>query len=254
MTLLDSLGYAALALGAAVIAGIVNAVAGGGTIVSFPVLVWLGLPPVEANVTSTVGLWPGGVSSIWGFRREFTSRTELAVWLVLPALVGGALGAFLLLHTPQENFKRIAPYLVLGATVILAFQGRSKAATVSAGAGKFHWVAAVVTTLLISIYGGYFGAGLGILLLITLGLLRMGDLNKRNGLKNLYTVAIRTVAVAYFALSGRVVWPAAIVIAVGSLAGGWLGPVLQYKLGQEWMHRVIIAIGIAIGFAMLFLN
>lgn len=252
MSLWDSLGYAALALIAAVIAGIVNAVAGGGTIVSFPVLVWLGLPPVEANVTSTVGLWPGGISSIWGFRREFTSRTELGVWLVLPALVGGALGAFLLLRTPQENFKLIAPYLVLGATAVLAFQRPAKAVPDITRARKLHSIGAVVATLVISIYGGYFGAGLGMLLLITLGLLGMGDLNKRNGFKNLYTVAIRTIAVAYFALSGKVVWPAAILMAVGSLGGGWLGPVLQYRLGQEWMHRIIIALGIAMGVAMLF--
>lgn len=248
----ESLGLSALVFLAAVIAGIINAVAGGGTIVSFPVLVWLGLPHVEANVTSSVGLWPGAITSIWGFRREFTSRSKLGMWLVLPALVGGALGAFLLLHTPPKYFHLMAPYLVLGATVFMALQRRPKQSVDNSPFGKVRWSTGIIAMLLISIYGGYFGAGLGMLLLITLSLLHMGNLNKRNGFKNLYALAIRSVAVGYFAFSGRVAWQAAVLVAFGSLAGGWLGPRLQYQLGEVWTSRIIITIGLAIGVTMIF--
>lgn len=242
---LENLAQIGLAFLAAVVAGVLNAVAGGGSIVAFPTLVWLGIPAIEANATNALALWPGGLSGTWGFRREFNNANRWYRWLAIPSLLGGGLGAFLLLHTPPDLFKAMAPYLVLGATLILAFQRQVRTDEVCkvAGPSKSRLLVALATTLGIAVYGGYFGAGLGILLLVALGLIGLSDLNEKNGIKNLYTLAIKGIAVLCFALAGRVVWAAAIPMALGALGGGWLGAALQYRIGQEKMRRVILAIG-----------
>ena len=242
---LENMPQIGLAFLAAVVAGVLNAVAGGGSIVAFPTLVWLGIPAIEANVTNAVALWPGGLSGTWGFRREFTNANRWYLWLAIPSLLGGGLGAVLLLHTPPHLFKAMAPYLVLGATIILAFQRQVRTDEVCrvAAPSKSRVLVGLAITFGMAIYGGYFGAGLGILLLVALGLIGLSDLNEKNGIKNLYALAIKGIAVLYFAFAGRVVWGAAIPMAIGALGGGWLGAALQYRIGQPTMRRVILAIG-----------
>ena len=256
----EDLGLGALALLAALVAGAVNAVAGGGTIVSFPVLIWLGVPPVAANATSAVALWPGGIGAAWGFRSALRETDRRWLALAIPSLLGGVGGAVLLLETPPALFSRLAPFLVLGATALLALRSRLRArAAVQApgeaqGAGgpsAARLALAVGVQLLISVYGGYFGAGLGILQLAVLSLIGLDDLHQLNGLKNVLAVAVKGAAVAWFALQGPVVWSYALLMGVGALAGGWLGAWVQQRIGRERTHRVILVIGGVMGLIML---
>ena len=168
---------------ASAVAGAVNAVAGGGTLVTFPTLVSLGLGPIAANATSTVGLLPGTLGSIGGYRREIRAARGAIAWLVPPSLAGGAAGALLLLATPPAVFARLAPFLVLGATALFMLQGRLRAAAEDAAPRARAGVA--LLQLAIAIYGGYFGAGIGILMLAAFGLLRLESIHTTNGLKTL---------------------------------------------------------------------
>ncbi|CAN5205663.1 sulfite exporter TauE/SafE family protein [soil metagenome] len=242
------------ALVAGVVAGAVNSVAGGGTVISFPTLLWLGIPAVQANATNAVALWPGSASAAWGFRREIAASARRWYWLLLPSLFGGGAGAWLLLRTPPDWFERLAPWLVIGASVLIAVEpvirGRVGSGA-TAGSGKFRLVAAVLVVTLIAFYGGYFGAGIGILLLATLGLLSVSDVHRANGLKNLYSVAIKGVAVGYFIVSSAVVWHAMLVMAVGATAGGYVGAALGRRVEEATMRRLILAVGIGIGVVML---
>lgn len=245
--------HALIAFGAGVAAGAVNAVAGGGTNISFPVLLWLGLPPVTANATSATAVWPGVMSAAWGFAPEIKASPRRWYWLAIPSLVGGAVGAYLLVHTPSSIFRSIAPWLVIGSSAVMAAEPllvRQFAAL----RGEKHgapWLAlAIGVQFVIAIYGGYFGAGLGILILTALGLLGLQNIHAANGMKNIYSVAIKGVAVIYFVVMAAVVWHAAIVMAMGAIAGGYLGAALGRKLEQSTMRWVAVAIGVAMGVAM----
>lgn len=246
--------HAAVAFGAAVAAGIVNAVAGGGTNISFPVLLWLGLPPVTANATNAVALWPGGVAAAWGFGREIQEAPRHWYWLAIPSLAGGAVGAYLLIHTPSSIFRSIAPYLVIGSSALIAAEPAigKRVPLHDRGRRSTGWlVLAVALQFVISIYGGYFGAGIGILLLTALGVLGQSDIHRANGLKNLYTAALKGVAVAYFVVQSAVVWHAAALMAVGAIGGGYLGAVVGRRVPRGTMRWVVVAIGVLLGLIML---
>src|SRR5579872_1917546 len=169
-----------LACGVALAAGWVNSIAGGGSILTFPTLIWLGLPPVLANTTNTVAVWPGTVSAAWNLRGEVVRTRSRWLWLSVPSLLGGGLGAWLLLNTSAHLFRGLAPWLILAATSLFAFERRLREKMESGQLHSVKW--AVFLQVLISVYGGYFGAGIGILMLTTLGLLEPHNLPLQLGL------------------------------------------------------------------------
>src|SRR3977135_3902593 len=212
-----SLWQAPLVFLAAFVAGMMNSVAGGGTLVTFPTLVWIGIDPVSANVTSTVALWPGSLGALVGFRRELGDSRRWMLLLGAPSVVGGLIGARLLLLTPSPLFAAIVPYLILFATILFAAgeplmkrlrKLRAKVPQQSSEQSGTHrtrawWTAAIVFQFLVSIYGGYFGAGIGILMLAALGFLGLTDIHQMNGLKNFFAMCINIIAAAYFVAFGR---------------------------------------------------
>ena len=230
--------------------GALNAVAGGGTNLSFPALLWLGLPPVAANATSAVALWPGSWSGAWGFRRALRQARPAWLWLLVPSVAGGALGAVLLVELPPQAFRSLAPWLVLGSTLLFAVEPPLRRRFRSAaGHTRGAVVLAHVLQLLIAIYGGYFGAGIGILMLASLGFSGVTDLAQANGLKNLLATGIKAAAVAYLAVAGPVLWVVAGVMALGAVAGGVAGAALSQRMAPRLQRAVIIAIGLVMAAA-----
>ncbi len=232
---------------AAAIGGAINSMAGGGTLVTFPAIVWLGVPPISANATSTLALWPGSFGSIWAYRGELADAREWLRWFTVPSLAGGGVGAFLLLHTSAQRFDQIVPFLVLGATLLFLLQQRltrriaGAAAEQSDLARPSWWF--VAAQFGVAVYGGYFGAGIGILMLATLGAMGLTNIHRMNGLKNWGGLCINAVAAATFAVSGIVNWPVAVTMAAGGLAGGYGGARLALRVGQKWVRRAVVVIG-----------
>lgn len=243
--MLHHLGIAA----AAFIAGAINSIAGGGTLISFPALVWAGVPIVMANATNTVAIWPGSAAGAFGFRREIASLQRWQYLLTIPSLLGGIGGAMLLLSTPEKTFARIVPFLILGATLLLAAQEvitrRMKRFMEMHDHPSRAWVAfAFAFQLLVGIYGGYFGAGIGILMLAALGLIGMNDLHKMNGLKNLLAISINGIAAVYFIVQGAVAWSAVLIMAVTSIVGGYAGARVARRLGRRFVRAFVVTIGL----------
>ena len=241
-------------LAASVAGGFVNSIAGGGSLLTFPTLVWVGIPPVAASATNTVGLWPGSVGGVVGFRRHLPERPVI-VLLGIPSLIGGIVGAVLLLHTPQHVFEGLAPVLVLLATVLLAVQ-EPLAKRISRGSpvGERHSrfaAGAVVFQFLVGVYGGFFGAGIGIMMLAALAILGLTDIHEMNALKNLLAIAINGVAAVYFVTQGAVLWTDAALMAVGSIAGGLAAAALANRLGRRLVRQAVIASGIAASVSLL---
>jgi uncharacterized membrane protein YfcA len=239
-------------------AGMVNAVAGGGTLLSFPVLVWAGRDPIVANATNALALWPGALAGAVGFRRELAKAPRLLGLLLPPAIAGAAVGGWLLLRTPSRVFGELVPYLVLAATVLLALQRplrqlvRAPAGDDSPGDARGGWRAAALVAgqVAVSIYGGYFGAGIGILMLAALGLYGIADIHQRNGLKNVLGAVTNGVAGVYFAVSGAIAWADAVVLAAGAILGGYAGASLGRKLSRSVAEAVVVAIGVGMTIAL----
>jgi len=237
----------AVAFGAAFLAGAINSVAGGGTLVSFPTLIWLGLPSVAANATSTVGIWPGAWSSMLGYRRELRSTSPRMLVLVVPSVIGGIAGAILLRWTPQSTFDRLVPFLILFATLLFMaqepLQRRFKIANASAHESPRWLAGAMAFQLLVALYGGYFGAGIGILMLAALSILGLTDIHQMNGLKNFFGGCINGVAALYFIWARMVDWPFVFIMALGAIAGGYGGAGIARRIGRTAVRRVVVAIG-----------
>jgi len=235
---------------AAVAAGLINSIAGGGSLISFPVLVWAGRNPILANATNAVALLPGSLAGALGFRRELASSRRWLGLLIIPSIAGGVTGAILLLHTSPKVFAQAVPLLILGATLLLASQeivqrrlkdfGSTHAEVPSGG----RLVGALVFQACVGIYGGYFGAGIGILMLAALGLLGLSDIHQMNGVKNVLAICINGMASAYFISAGAVLWSDALIMACGSVIGGLIGPHLARTLGRTFVRRFVIAIGL----------
>ncbi|HEX5385392.1 MAG TPA: sulfite exporter TauE/SafE family protein [Gemmatimonadales bacterium] len=249
-----ALGHLLLVSLAAAIGGAINSIAGGGTLVTFPAIVWLGVPPLVANATSTVALWPGTAASMWGYRRELSGARAWAFPFAVPSLAGGAAGGWLLLRTPPRDFTRIVPFLVLGATVLFLVQGplhrwargrRTKKGAAPAGKLPAPSPAFVAIQFCIGVYGGYFGAGAGIVMLAVLGFLGFANIHRMNGLKNWGGLCMNAVAATMFAVSGIVDWPVALAMVVGALLGGYGGSRMAQRVPQPWVRRAIVAIGLA---------
>ncbi len=246
---------------AAFVAGIINSIAGGGTLITFPILLWTGLDAKMANATSTVALWPGLLGGLWGYRREMQNSRPLLVRLGLTSVCGGALGAWLLIKTPSPVFARLVPFLILFATVLFIAQEpisrRLRLRTPATTAATAHepsrkwWAGAIIFQFASAIYGGYFGAGNGILMLAALGLLGISDIHKANGVKNYLGMCLNSVAIIGFAVSGLVRWPDALLMTVSAIAGGYYGASIAQRLGRVFVRRAVIVIGLVIGIAML---
>ena len=240
---------------AAFAAGMINSIAGGGTLITFPVLIWLGLDPKVANATSTVALWPGLFGGLFGYRRELENSSRILFRLGLTSVIGGAVGAWLLIFTPSPVFARLVPFLILFATLLFMAQGpitrRLRVQPIVAEPKSSWWLGAIVFQFFSSMYGGYFGAGNGILMLAAMGLLGMHDINRANGIKNFLGICINSIAVLSFALSRLVIWPVALVMAGAALVGGYAGAHIAVRVGQVVIRRAIVAIGFVITFVML---
>lgn len=245
------------AFGAALLAGAGNAIAGGGTNLSFPILIWLGLPPVAANATNGVGLWPGSAGAAWSYKAEIATGDPRWWWLALPSLVGGGVGAWLLLALPPDWFGTLAPWLVIVASGLVAVEPLLRRWLRSPGherAGKAWIAVAMGVQFLISVYGGYFGAGIGILLLVVLGLMGMHDMHTANAWKNVMSVAIKGVAVAWFVLAGALVWPVALVMAAGSTVGGYATGRFIQRFDQARLRWLVVGMGVGMGVLLLVRN
>lgn len=240
---------------AAFAAGAVNAVSGGGTLLTFPVLLGLESNAIIANATSTLALWPGVASAMWGYRSELRGARSWALLLIGPCLVGGILGSYLLLHTSPGQFGRIAPFLVLAATLLFMASGLVSRWLKSAkkdGQGTdderlhFSWRTAgyVFFQLAVSIYGGYFGAGIGILMLAALGMMGLTNIHRMNGLKGWAAFCTNGISVVFFACYHLIDWPLALVMALASVAGGYAGARMARYVGQVVVRRIIIGVGL----------
>jgi uncharacterized membrane protein YfcA len=240
---------------AAFAAGAINSIAGGGTLITFPVLIWLGLDPKVANGTSTVALWPGLFGGLFGYRRELANSSPILIRLGLTSIIGGAVGAWLLILTPSKVFAQQVPFLILFATLLFMSNGvinkRLHLGSLEGKPTKRWWTGAIVFQFFSAIYGGYFGAGNGILMLAAMGLLGLNDLHRANGIKNFLGICINSIAVVSFAYAGLVVWSDALAMAVGALAGGYFGASMAVRIGQVWVRRGVIVIGFVIFVAMV---
>jgi uncharacterized protein len=253
MTPLD-FPHAAGAFGAAFVAGAINSVAGGGTLVSFPTLIWLGLNSVAANATSTVAIWPGTVGSMFGYRRELRAAEPRFLALIVPSLIGGIAGAVLLRLTPSSVFDRLVPFLILFATLLFMAQESVQRKLKTAGAqgrNSTGWlVGAMLFQLGVALYGGYFGAGIGILMLAALSILGLTDIHEMNALKVILGGTINGIAAAYFIWKGMVYWPYVLVMVVGAIAGGYGGAGVARKLGGRTVRRIVIGIGFSMAVSL----
>jgi Predicted permeases len=242
---------------AAFAAGAINSIAGGGTLLSFPALVWIGVNPVMANATNCFALWPGSMAAMIGFRRDLGKIHRWLLLLTIPAVLGGAVGAVMMLHTSTTTFTHLVPFLIMGATLLLAGQevitrrlGLVARAHEKPTAG---WVIFVfVFQFLVAVYGGYFGGGIGILILAALGLIGLTDMHEMNGLKNLLAICINGVAAIYFAFSGAVLWKDGFIMAVAAIIGGYLGARIAHRFGRTFVRRAVVVIGIGMGIALFF--
>jgi uncharacterized membrane protein YfcA len=251
VTLLEIAALVASSFGA----GVMNAMAGGGTILTYPTLLFLGESAITANATSTVALWPGGASSMYGYRREVAQHREWLSVLFLPSLLGGALGAVLVLKTPVKTFEHLVPFLILFATVLFMIQGAVARWTGSgqeAPRTRSRLVVAILFQFGVAVYGGYFGAGIGILMLAVLGFLGLSDIHAANGLKNFFALCINGLAAAYFIVRGAVHWPAALVMILGAVAGGYAGARFSRSIGKEKARAAVVVIGLAVAALLLF--
>lgn len=242
---------------AACAAGAVNSLAGGGTLITFPTLVWLGVPSLVANVTNTVALWPGSLGSVWGYRRQMLETDPRVFALVVPSLVGGVLGGVLLVLTPSRVFDQLVPFLILFATALfMAHESlQRKFDLASLHEARSHWLSwTMLFQFLVALYGGYFGAGIGILMLATLSLMGHTDIHRMNAVKNLLAVCINGAAAVYFAVTADVIWRDAIIMAVGAIAGGAGGAGLALRLGPRIVRRIIVAIGFGSALSLLALR
>ncbi len=239
----------AVLIGSAFFAGILNSVAGGGTLLTFPALLYFGMLPVQANATSTVALVPGSIAGAWGYRRHLGDARPWVWLLLVPSVVGGTIGSLLVTRLDPKTFGVLVPWLLLTATVLFLLQPLFRRFIPVGDSGLPSWPirsALVFFQLLVAIYGGYFGAGIGILMLSSLGLMGMGDIHRMNAVKTILAAAINLVSVLIFAIDGEVAWPIGLVMMIGSIAGGYAGASVGQRLPREVIRWVVIALGVGL--------
>ena len=239
---------------AAVIAGGINSVASGGSFVTFPTLIWLGVPSITANATNTAAIWPGTAGSAWGYRRELRGADPRVYALFVPSVIGAIAGALLLSRTPTVVFDRLVPVLLLFATCLfMAQEPLQRRFNLSAAhAARSHWLSwTMVFQLVVGLYGGYFGAGIGILILAALSLMGHTDIHQMNGLKNVLATCINFVAAVYFAFAGLVLWSDALVMAVGAVVGGVGGASIARRIGRDAVRRIVVVVGFVMALSLM---
>ena len=240
---------------AAFAAGSINAVAGGGTLITFPALVAAGYPAKVSNVTNTIAVWPGTVGGSLAYRYELGQQQTRVALLAIPALLGGLAGSALLLATPGDTFADIVPFLILFAAGLMLFQERlsliAASRNISSRGGDHVPPALILVVFLGAIYGAYFGAGLGIILLASFAILLPDDLQYSNALKGVIALLVNGLAAVYFALFGPVEWAPGLLMGVAALAGGYLGVGIARRLGPVWLRRVVVAYGVVVAVVML---
>lgn len=221
----------------AVFGGALNAVAGGGSFICLPALIYVGVPPVSANATCALALWPGSLSSAFGYRRELTTTGRWLTILGVVSLLGGLTGAVLLIRTSDTAFLRLLPWLMLMAATTFTFGGRLPKS------GPLRpTVAVALLQLAIAVYGGYFGGGMGIMMLATMTFAGMTDIHEMNALKSVLAVAINGVAIVEFIAAGVVAWQPGVIMVAGAIAGGYLGASFARKLDPRWVRGFIIVV------------
>ena len=235
--------------------GMINSIAGGGTLLTFPALIGLGVSPVVANATSTVALWPGSLASFWGYRSQIQGIRAWWLHWAVPSLLGGITGAVILIVRPEAEFASLVPYLIWGATALFLFQKpvlawigvhTSPHAEIERSAPGIRFL---VYQFFVSVYGGYFGAGAGILMLAAFEMMGLRNIHTMNGLKNWCGMNINAIAVAVFIVTGVINWPIALVGAAGAMLGGAFGSRMAQRVGQQWVRRAVVLIGVSAGIA-----
>jgi uncharacterized protein len=233
----------------AVVAGVINAIAGGGTLFTFFALLTV-VDPVTANATSTVALVPGSLAGAWGYRREMADANRWTALLIWPSLVGGVVGSLLVTELDEHYFSTLVPWLLLSAALLFMAQ---PAVARLAGIGKEHapptaWTLAgiVVFQFVVAVYGGYFGAGIGILMLSALGLMGFADIHRMNALKTLLAACINGVSVVVFVVERKVEWRYALSMAVAAIVGGYLGARVARRLDSQVVRWVVVLIGLGL--------
>ncbi len=235
---------------AAVVGGLVNALAGGGTLITFPMLTAVGVSPVAANVTNTVALCPGYLGATFAQMKDLRGQGR-RLWFLLPAgVLGGIAGGVLLLHTSDNTFRRLIPYLILLAVVLLAFQDRLRNWITGRieyeGSNHLNEAWAIVPVMPAALYGGYFGAGVSVMVLAVAGLVLDDSLTRLNALKQAISFSINIAAAVFFLFSGQVQWLAALVMMAGSLVGGALGGRVAGRIKPIALRSIVITIGLAV--------
>lgn len=248
---------AALLFGAGFVAGSMNSIAGGGTIVTFPALILAGLGAIDANATSTVALLPGALAGVFGYRQNISAVAPWIKRFALASLLGGLLGGILLTRTPAKIFEWLVPFLILFATLLFmsqSFLARFFSTEKAASPPGARWLAAAIFfQFAVAVYGGYFGAGIGILMLASLGMLGLGHIHEMNTVKNVLGFLINIVAALYFVVSGLIHWPAAGIMALGAIGGGFSGAHFAQKIPQAVVRHLITGIGFTLA-ALMFVK
>jgi uncharacterized membrane protein YfcA len=236
---------------AALVAGVLNSVAGGGGFIAFPALVVTGIPPINANATNTAALWPGTVASTGAYRNVLSREDRtLVLPLVVTGAIGGLIGAIVLLKTPQQTFLRLIPWLLLSATLLFCFSRRitrwiRERRGGETGAGHLSGASGALVQLVIALYIGYFGAGAGILMLALFALMGVENIHTMNGLKTLMASVCNAIALIAFIVARAIVWPQAILMVVGAAIGGYAGAYYAQKLPPERVRQFVIVTGFA---------
>lgn len=228
----------------AIIAGAMNGIAGGGGLIAFPALMFVGVPPIPANATNTAAMWVGTAASTFAYRKDITIRRWELFVLTLASVLGGTIGSYILLHTPSKSFAGLIPYLMLTATLLFAFGKRIN----SWLQNRFQlpmWLV-IILQFLISIYGGFFGGGGGIVILAILEMMGVKSIHTMNAVKSWLATTLNACALLHFIAAGIIVWSSAVLMAVGALIGGYSSAFLARRVSSVWVRNFITCIGVSI--------
>jgi len=241
---MDALATDALLAGVALVAGAINSVAGGGSFLSFPALILAGVPPISANATNNTAMFVGTGASAWGYRRELKPYARTVLPGIVVSLIGALLGAMLLLHTPADLFERMIPWLLLFAMLVFIASPHLTRHVDPHGGGRLHSPLQLVLQFATAIYGGYFGAGIGYLMLAILSLSGLPDMNAMNGIKTLFAACINGIAIVPFVIAGIIDWKYALLMMVFAILGGYLGAKVFRRFPSRYTRAVVIVLGL----------